>query len=313
MTDLHVAARLLCERDDYLILSHASPDGDTVGSAYALCHALHKLGKRARVECCEPIPRRYDYFTKRVELQQFEPANVVAVDVAAVQMLGGLRHTYGDRVWLCIDHHESNVGYAEHSFVLPDAAANCENIFLLIEAMGAEIDGIIADALFTGISTDTGCFRYGNCTGDTHRIAARLIELGANAGEINRIMFETKSRARIEVERRAMESIEYHFDNSCAVMHVTAEMRRMLDQSEIDGLAALPRQIEGVTAGVTLREMDDCYKVSVRTHAPLNASDICARLGGGGHNRAAGCSLKLPFDEAKAAVLAAVKAEMERV
>lgn len=311
MTDLHSAARLLNERDDYVILSHASPDGDTVGSAYALCHALHKLGKRARVECSDPIPTRYDYFTERVESQQFEAGTVVAVDVASTMLLGKLRHTYGDGIWLCIDHHESNDGYAEHNFVLPDAAANCENIFRVIEALGVQIDGVIADALFTGVSTDTGCFRYGNCTGETHRIAARLMELGADAENINRLMFETKSRARIEVERQALESIEYHFDNRCAVMLVTAEMRRALDQSEIDGLAALPRQIEGVTVGVTMREMDDCYKISLRTHAPLNASEICARLGGGGHARAAGCSLKMPLDEAKAAVLAAVKAEME--
>lgn len=313
MTDLKKAADLLKQRDDYVILCHASPDGDTVGSAYALCHALHMLGKRAKVECTDPIPPRYSYFTERVELQQFEPVTIVAVDVASVQLLGRLRHTYGDSIWLCVDHHESNDGYAEHNFVLADAAANCENIYRLIEEMGVEIDGVIADALFTGISTDTGCFRYGSCTADTHRIAARLIELGAAAGEINRLMFETKSRGRIEVERQALDSIEYHFNNTCAVMLVTAEMRRMVEPSELDGLAALSRQIEGVTVGVTLREMDDCYKISVRTHHPLNASDICARLGGGGHARAAGCSLKLPLAEAKAAVLDAVRAEMENL
>ena len=313
MIDLSAAAAFLMDNDNFTILLHTSPDGDAVGSGYALCHVLQQLSKHARVICSDPIPSRYAYFTDKVPMQQFDDECVIAVDLADVLLLGTLREQYGERVQLCIDHHASNTGYAERNFINPMAAANCENVYNLIKQLGVPIDSITADALFTGISTDTGCFRYSNCTADTHRIAAHLIELGAAAGEINRIMFETKSRGRIEVERMALESIEYHFGNRCALMTVTNEMRQMIDSIELDGLAALPRQIEGVQIGVTLKEMDsDQYKVSVRTHEPINASAICARLGGGGHARAAGCQLHMSAEEAKQRLLGAVADEMEQ-
>lgn len=311
MTDIKSVADYLRGNDRFLILSHASPDGDTVGSAFALCHALHKLGKLARVECADEIPARYDYMTKPVERQSFDECVIVAVDVADVKLLGALNSVYGDKVDLAIDHHGSNKSYARMSYVNADAAANCENIFVIIEQLGVDIDTVIADNIYTGLATDTGCFKYQNTTAATHILAARMIELGADYAEINRIMFDTKSVGRLRVERDAIDSIEMYFDGRCALMTVTAEMQSMTTPDELEGITPIPRQISGVVVGVTLREKDGGkYKCSVRTHEPIDASAICARLGGGGHNRAAGCEITGGIAAAKKAMLDAIAAEM---
>ncbi len=311
MTDLKKVCDYLIQNDDYLILMHGSPDGDAVGSAYALCRALRALGKKADCACCDPIPSRYGYMLEGVENIGHSPLHVITVDVADPKLLGGLRQDYEDKIELVIDHHASNVEYAELSLVKPDAAAACEVIYHVICALGVAIDKKIAECLFTGISTDTGCFKFSNTTAETHRIAASLIERGIDAGEINRIMFDTKSYARIELEKKVLENMELLDGGKIAVIVVTAEMQASVTQDELEGINALGRQIEGVVAGVTIREKEpNRYKASVRTHHPVDASVICKKLGGGGHIRAAGCELKMPYDQAKATIVAAVREEL---
>ena len=172
---------------------------------------------------------------------------------------------------------------------------------------GVEIDKVIADNLYTGIVTDTGCFKYQNTTSNTHIIASKLIECGANYYEINRIMFDTKSFARLKVEQQAVDNIEMYFNNRCALMTITAEMQSMVTPDELEGVTPIPRQIEGVLIGVTIREkIEGKFKCSVRTHEPIDASEICATLGGGGHNRAGGCEILGTLDEAKQKMLKAI-------
>ena len=183
----------LKEHDNILILTHAHPDGDTLGAGFALCRALLKLGKKARVICADEIPSKFDSVFESFEMPEFEEDYVVAVDVGTPNLLGDLCDKYGSRVDLCIDHHKSNTEYAKE-LLLDDAAAACETIFEIIKMLGVEIDKAIADCLFTGITTDTGCFRYASTTARTFAIAAELVSLGADNGTINRVMFETKTK-----------------------------------------------------------------------------------------------------------------------
>ena len=134
-----------------------------------------------------------------------------------------------------------------------------------------------------------------------------LIECGADYYKINRIMFDTKSFARLKVEQQAVDNIEMHFDNRCALMTITAEMQSMVTPDELEGVTPIPRQIEGVVIGVTIREKTaGKFKCSVRTHEPIDASEICSMLGGGGHNRAAGCEILGTLDEAKQKMLKSI-------
>lgn len=314
MITLEAAAKRLLAQDDILILTHSSPDGDTVGSAFALCMALQKLGKRVRVECSDPIPSKYGYFTDKVEKIDFNEKFVVAVDIADTKLLGENLSGYADKVDLCIDHHGSNTHYAKEFYVEPTAAAAAQIISKLVPLMGVEIDTDIANAIFTGISTDTGCFRYTNVTPETHRAAADMIERGAQAGMINRLMFETKSRSRMEIERRTLDTIEYFADGRCAVVYTTLDMMREAGtiDGDMEGISAMTRQIEGVAAGVTLREQSGGkFKISLRTSDELDASKICAQFGGGGHKAAAGCAMSGTLDEVKAAIVGAVCAAIE--
>ena len=175
---LELISRLL-HAEDVLLLCHKNPDGDTIGSAAALQHALKNLGKNAAVLCADPIPARYGYMQLEPYTGQFTPGYVVAVDIAGIQLFGDALQPYVERVDLCIDHHSSNAGYADAMYLDGGAAATAEIIYELLRAMNAEITPLIADCLYTGLSTDTGCFLYSNTTAHTHTVAAALMEAGA--------------------------------------------------------------------------------------------------------------------------------------
>lgn len=307
-------ARFLKRNDHFVILTHASPDGDTLGSACALAMGLQKIGKRAYVICPDPVPKKFDYFMKKLRNRAFKYKNVIAVDIADEALLGSLKDEFGGKVNLCIDHHISNTGYAENLFLDASASATAECVFAILKVIHAVIDDTIAAALYTGISTDTGCFKYSNVTARTFDIAGKLFAYNINAAEINRIMFDTKSKNRLEMEKLVLDTAEFHFDEKCMILSVTEEIQKKTkcSGSELEGVAAISRSVEGVLAGVTIKESEkNVFKISLRTYEPLDASNICGRLGGGGHRAAAGCTVNGSLDEVKEKILASVKQELE--
>lgn len=307
MADMKRAADLLQSWDRILILSHRSPDGDTLGCASALSRTLISLGKSVQFRCADPVPKNMAYLFAGIEYGDFEPERIVTVDVADKALLGALE-PLGERVDLAIDHHGTHRPFAREIWVDDTAGAACQMIYKLVQAMGVEITPEIADCLYTGISTDTGCFRYSNASPETHRIAASLLECGARAAEINRAMFETKSRAAVELLKHVYGDMEFYHDGRCAVLCLT---RALLEEtgageSELTGVSSFVRQVEGVLIGLTLQERgENEYKVSMRSNAPASAQAVCARFGGGGHKFAAGCTIHAPLEEAKAQIVAA--------
>ena len=307
-------ARFLKRNDHFVILTHASPDGDTLGSACALAMGLQKIGKRTYVICPDPVPKKFDYFMKKLRNRAFKYKNIIAVDIADEALLGSLKDEFGGKVNLCIDHHVSNTGYAENLFLDASASATAECIFAILKVIHAVIDDNMAAALYTGISTDTGCFKYSNVTARTFDIAGKLFAYNINAAEINRIMFDTKSKNRLELERMVFDTAEFHFDEKCMILSVTEEIQKKTkcSGSELEGVAAISRSVEGVLAGVTIKESEkNVFKISLRTYEPLDAANICGRLGGGGHRAAAGCTVNGTLDEVKEKILASVKQELE--
>jgi len=296
----------LKEHDNILILTHAHPDGDTLGAGFALCRALLKLGKKARVICADEIPSKFDGVFESFEMPEFEEDYVVAVDVGTPNLLGDLCDKYGSRVDLCIDHHKSNTEYAKE-LLLDDAAAACETIFEIIKMLGVEIDKAMADCLFTGITTDTGCFRYASTTARTFAIAAELVSLGADNGTINRVMFETKTKQYAAIERLALEGMQFFCDDRVCIITITQEMYNKTGAQEQDteAIAPLTRQIEGVEVGLTIKEKPngEC-KCSIRTFESVDASVLAASFGGGGHKQASACRFECSVEEAKARLVA---------
>ena len=289
------AAIMIAANKDILVLMHRSPDGDTVGCAYALCYALRKLGKRAQPVCSDAMPKTFSYITNGMEKQSFEPKFIISTDVATTNLLGDGLEQYKDRIDLCIDHHPSNTGFAEYGVVDGNAGACALIIADLIKEMGVEPDTDIANAIFTGVATDTGCFAFSNASAEIHRVAAEMIEAGAESAMITRRIFETKSRSRLELEKMVLGSLRYFHDGKIALVTVTAEMMSLSGaaESETEGIASIPRQIEGVMIGITVREKGSGnYRISVRTSDGADASRICASFGGGGHKAAAGCTIE---------------------
>lgn len=295
MITLNEAATLLCENDNFHILTHRYPDGDTLGCAYALCFALRTMGKCANVIVNGALPSKFEYLAENYVDQDFVCDYVVSVDVAAPSLLGEYEEIYKDKIDLCIDHHGSNSMVADNICVEASCAAACEIIYVLLKAMKVEMTRDICNAIYTGISTDTGCFCYTNTTAQTHHIAAEIIDLGCDFEKINRINFETKTRAKLKMERMVYDTMEFYCGGKCAIIYTTIAMQKALGagDDEMEGLASIPRQIEGVKMGITMREKEDgTFKVSVRTNDGISASDFCAQFGGGGHAAASGCSIK---------------------
>lgn len=314
--NLETAVEFLKSRDNFLILTHSHPDGDTLGSAFALKYALEALGKSATVRCNDTIAKKFDYLGKVCE-DECAFDTLVAVDVADTKLLGkDFEKKFADRIELCIDHHGSNRMFAERTLLEANAAAACEIILEVIHALGVKPTKQIADCIYTGISTDTGCFRYSNVTPRTMRMAAEMIECGADNVTINTVMFETKTRTYVALEKLAVGGMKMFLDGKCALITVTQEMYRQSgsDESEVDAIASLPRQIEGVLVGVTMRERKDgSYKISMRSNRPINVSEICAAMGGGGHPQAAGCQVGGTLEEATKTVIDNVKKYIEKI
>lgn len=303
-------AQILREKDNILILTHAHPDGDTLGCGFALCRALLKLGKKAGVICADDIPGKYDYLYSNMDVFEFEEEYVVAVDVATENLLGSLSDRYGGRIDMCIDHHGTNTEYADKLLLNADAAAACEIILKVIKALGVQIDRDIANCLYTGITTDTGCFRYASATSNTYRAAAELIDLGADNGTINRVMFETKTKTYAALERLAIEGMEFFCGDRVCVITVTQDMyaRTGSNEQETEAIAPLTRQTEGVEIGLTIREKEDgSCKCSVRTFDSVDAARLASSFGGGGHKQAAACRFDCDVRQAKELLVAKCK------
>ncbi len=299
--DVKECARLLKEHNNILILTHAHPDGDTLGCGFGLCRALMKCGKRARVVNADEIPSKYNYMESGLANEDFEEEYIVCVDVATENLLGPLADQYSGKINLCIDHHGTNTEYAEN-LLLEETASACEIIYKVILELGVQIDKKIADCLYTGISTDTGCFRYASATPSTYRIAADLMELGADNGYINRLMFETKTKTYAHLEKLAIDGMKFYCGERVAIITVTQEMYKITgsNEQETESLAPLTRQIEGIEIGITIREKNDgTCKASIRTFEKVNAADFAKSFGGGGHAQAAACRFDCSVDEAR--------------
>lgn len=310
MTEVQ-AAQWLLQRDNFLLLTHVRPDGDTLGSAAALALALRGLGKTAHVAYNPGITETYaGYMTGCYAPADFAPEHIVAVDIATENLLPPALEQWRGKSELCIDHHPSNEGYAQETCLDPTAAACGEIIYRICKELGV-MDGEIAKQLYIAITTDCGCFVYNNTTPATHRIAAELMEYGDFWKQVNRNCFQTLSLKEIRLQNRLLESMEFFDDGALAIGAISlADLAEFeASQGDSEELASWANKIQGVKASATLRQLEErVWKVSLRTDGSLNATQVCGLLGGGGHAAAAGASM---FDvderEARAKVLAAIR------
>ena len=278
--------------DGYLIVTHIRPDGDTLGCAAALCHTLRRMGKTAYILKNPELMRSYEAWIAPFHApEDFAAETVVAVDMAAESVfpIGFDRH-----VDLCIDHHATNSGYADHVCCEPEDAACGELVLKLVKGLVGGLDRETADYLYIAVSTDTGCFVYANTTADTHRAAAELIEAGADMKSLNVKLFRTFSYSRVLLESMIYGGLRRYHNGEINVATVTLDMMEKAGATEddCDDLASLAGRVEGNRVSCTIRQMGpgEC-KISLRSGEFFDSAAVCALHGGGGHRMAAGCTV----------------------
>ena len=294
--------------DNLLLLTHVRPDGDTIGSAAALCRALRDMDKTAYLLYNPEITATYEPYAAPYWAEDgFVPEHIISVDVAALSLLPENAAIYQDRIALAIDHHPSDGGFAAEAYVDPSAAAAGEIVYGIITQL-TPVTPAIALPLYVAISTDCGCFVYANTTARTHRIAAALMEQ-VDVSAVNKALFRTKSKVRLAMESRMASEMELYDNDRVVVMSIPLSLREEMHATEadIEELSSLAALVEGTDCGITLRELKlGTVKISVRSGPRIDACAACRKIGGGGHRAASGATVEGTMEQAKQAILAAV-------
>jgi len=304
------AARFLLEGDNYCLLTHRRPDGDTLGSAAALCLGLRALGKTCHILRNPETTPRFAWLHEGLTVEEpAEDAILVSVDVASPGMLSDAFQQYLGRVKLRIDHHSASTSFTELEIV-DSASASCGEIVAdILEEMGAPMGAALADALYTAVSTDTGCFRFSNTTEHTFATAARCAAAGARVYELNQELFETNSLGRLRIQGWIVEHLKLFGGSKLAIVAIprAVEEQLQLTEDDMDNISNFPRTVAGVCMAATLREeKSGRVKLSVRAVPGYDATAITTRFGGGGHKGAAGASFSCTLEDAAGLVEAAM-------
>lgn len=303
--------------DRIMILMHCRPDGDTLGTGFALKRLLELNGKRVTAVCNDEVPKKLDFFTegKKNLDPDFEPETIVTVDTATPELLGKKYEAYANRVWLAVDHHATNSLYAENTILYPDKSSAGELLSDLIYESGITYDSVVASCLYGAISFDTGCFRFSNVKPETHLAAARLLSFDFDAAEMNRRMFDLAPLGQLKVENELLQNAELFCGGKAVIVTLTLDMVEQSGaaESDFEGLAAIARRIEGTYVSATLREnSDNSVRVSLRSECNIDVSVIASEFGGGGHVRASGCTINKPVDEVKELIMNSVERAFEK-
>lgn len=299
-------AEFLLQHDNYAILSHRRPDGDTLGSTAALCRILRNMGKTAHIIENDEVTPRYQWLHQGLTKKEAEAGDtIVTVDVASPQMLPAAYEKYLGNIALRIDHHGSATSFTECELVQPEAGACGEIIYDLMMELWQDLDRETADAMYVAISTDTGCFRFSNTTDHTFLVAAACKRAGARVYEINQEIFETVRFTKLKMQSWIVENMKLYRDGKFALVAIPKAVEEAIGVTEDDmeNISNFPRNIAGVCVAATVRETKDGKsKLSVRATPEYDAAAVCEKFGGGGHRGAAGASISLPIEEAATAV-----------
>ena len=296
------AAGFLLVNDNFCILTHRRPDGDTVGSAAALCLGLRKLGKQAWVLKNEEISDRFGWLVEGLTKEAVEEHDiVVSVDVASPGMLPKCFASLAETCRLRIDHHGSATSFTPEELVDADSASCAELVCDVLAILGVEMDKKIAEAVYVGMSTDTGCFRFANTTAHSFTVAAVCAKAGADIYGLNQQLFETNSLPKLRMHAWMIENMKLLDDGKLAIVAIPRAVEELLrvTDDDMDNISSYPRTVAGVRMAATLRQTKDGEtKISVRAVPGYDAAAVCAYFGGGGHKGAAGASTHMGLEEA---------------
>lgn len=305
--NLDAAAERLNRGGRVLILFHVNPDGDAAGSAFALRAFVEAKGGKAWCVCANEMPERLNFISEDAQEsvlpeaipEGFEPDMIVSVDTASPSQLGALYEVYKDKIDLMIDHHGKGTPYAD-TYLIPEASSCGEVLYGLLEK-AAELCGMtelpqrVNELIYTAVSADTGCFRYNNVNPETHALAAELIEKGVPSADINHRLFGIKTLKQMQVEHAGFERMNLHLDGRVAIITFPYDLKTQYGASneDLETLIDVARCVKGVEVAAVIKQAtpENKFRVSMRSSCDFDVSEICALYGGGGHVRAAGCTV----------------------
>ena len=303
-------AKLLKEAGKMVIVSHISPDGDTLGSSLALAHALRMLGKEVVLNVDDDIPSVFSFLPGIGEFIRFAPDDsvpadlLIVIDASSADRAGNAMNVVKARSVLNIDHHKTNTHFADYLYLDSDAAATAEIIYSLLLELGTELNTEIATCIYEGLYTDTGSFKYSNTTSRTLSIASALLTYGVNPSLISDNM-EVKSRSQVEMLGKVLETLTFLRDGKIAYVEVAPELYDY--NVDTDTFVSYPRYIEGVEVALLFKQVEEnLTRVSFRSKQ-VDVAKIALSFGGGGHQKASGCSIHAPLKEAESVVLPVVE------
>lgn len=311
-TEIELAHKLIKESKNIYISSHVQPDGDNIGSILALALALKKIRDNVYILKSDEIPSDYLFLPEIDMIKEYEEISgnidlFIALDCGDIERLGKNKElALSAKNILNIDHHKSNTNFGDINIVSPYASATAEMIFTLIKELGIEIDKDIATCIYTGISTDTGSFIYSNTSSKTHEVVADLLKVGIDKEDININLYQNKSLQKTKLFVNSLNNLETYLENKIAIVKVTQSMllENQAKMEDTEGIVSFIRDIENVEVACLLKEYAlNEIKVSIRSKRYIDVSCICDKFNGGGHIRAAGCTIHESIDKAKELIL----------
>lgn len=332
LIDIKEYAQTLFVFDNILILTHAHPDGDTAGTGIALACALTNLEKNAIVLCADELPQNIKFLENYTQPQKcffgrelpesFVPEHVLTVDVASNSLLGDSLAPYSEKIELALDHHEINTLECENLFVEPASSSAGETMFYAIRELekvsGKKlIDKNCACALYTALASDSGNFKFSSVSGRTMIAAGELIDLGAENAEISRRLFDIKTPETLRAEAICIENMRFFADGFIAFSHTNLEIlaRENLKESDFDSCVQVLRTVKDAEVAVFAKQKpsdngNEKYRISMRSNQYFDVAEICAAFGGGGHKKAAGCTVFGTLDEVAEKIVSEVSRVM---
>ncbi len=321
-TEIEKLNELITNHQTFVLTTHINPDGDAIGSEIAMSEYLKHLGKKVFIVNNSSTPNNYQFldlnknllvYNEEQHYQLVASADIyIIVDISdweRLRQIGQIINTIPVPK-ICIDHHHINYKFVDVDIIYEEASSTGELIYEFLTHVSYPIQGIIADALYTCILTDTGSFRFSNTTSRTHRVASELIDAGVNAKEIYSLVYEQNSRSKMALMGEALRNLRYEFNGRLAWFVLTQEMFKLCQASHWDteGFPEIPRTIDGVEVSLMFTELDiDKVKVSLRSKGQILINQIAEKLGGGGHHYAAGALVNKNLKETIPMVLSEIK------
>lgn len=315
--ELQRAVDFIKAHDDFLIVSHVQPDGDAVSSTLVVGWLLSCLGKKYVMVNEGSIPRRMSYMWHAEDIMNLSEQSlsrtykhVISVDCADFKRMGNVKEYFApDMMLLNIDHHPTNDGFGAVNLIVPTAAATAEILFDVLELAGIQMDQDVATALYTGLMTDTGGFRYSNTSPKVMATASRLLEYGVDGPWLAEHLLEQMTFPQLRILTKALNKLELSEDGKVSWVSLTDwDMQEAgAIHEDLEGIVNYARNITGVEVGMLFKVINEqAVKVSLRSAGKVDVAAVAQSFGGGGHVRAAGARIDLPLD-------AAVQAVVERV